>query len=134
VTRSEFQQLADERAKDAEILLDAQRWNAASYLAGYAVECGLKACIAKMFKAEDIPHWSYVKNIFIHDLEKLLERAGLEQKMVKNSPTELNWRIVAKWSEETRYELGTAQLEATELFNAVTDATNGVLPWLKRFW
>ena len=29
------------------VLLDAGRYPAAYYLVGYAVECGLKACVAK---------------------------------------------------------------------------------------
>src|SRR5256885_356806 len=45
VTRADFQKLADERIADAKALLAAKRWAAAYYLAGYAVECGLKACV-----------------------------------------------------------------------------------------
>jgi HEPN domain-containing protein len=43
VNRQEARQLADEWVVDAKLLLDAGRWHAAYYLAGYAVECGLKA-------------------------------------------------------------------------------------------
>jgi len=45
VTRLEWQQLAERWLVDAKRLLDDHRWSAAYYLAGYAVECGLKACI-----------------------------------------------------------------------------------------
>jgi hypothetical protein len=45
MNRAELQQLAEDRRLDAEALLAAQRWAGAYYLAGYAVECGLKACI-----------------------------------------------------------------------------------------
>src|SRR5688572_16642943 len=47
VTRVEWQQLAERWLVDAKRLLDDHRWSAAYYLAGYAVECGLKACILK---------------------------------------------------------------------------------------
>lgn len=90
MTRAEFQQLADTRVLDAQALLNAQRWHAAYYLAGYGVECALKACIAKGFNQHDIPDWSFVKNIFVHDLNKLLGVARLDTQMVKNSPQAVN--------------------------------------------
>lgn len=44
MTRTELQRLAIERLADARALLTTKRWSGAFYLAGYAVECGLKAC------------------------------------------------------------------------------------------
>jgi hypothetical protein len=134
MTRAEFQQLAEARVMDAQALLTAQRWHAAYYLAGYAVECGLKACIAKGFNQHDIPDWSFVKNIFVHDLNKLLELANLHSHIVKNSPLDVNWVIVREWSEKARYELNTTHNDAYNMVNAVTNSTSGVLPWLKKFW
>ena len=55
MNRTDFQKLAEERIAEAKILLDAGKWSGAYYLAGYAVECALKACIAKMTKSEDFP-------------------------------------------------------------------------------
>jgi hypothetical protein len=48
MNRAELQRLAKERISDAKVLLAARHWSAAYYLAGYAVECALKACIAKL--------------------------------------------------------------------------------------
>jgi HEPN domain-containing protein len=45
VNRSELQIMTEERLKDAKALLDGGRWEFAYYVAGYAVECGLKSCI-----------------------------------------------------------------------------------------
>jgi hypothetical protein len=45
VNRVQLRQLAEDRLLDAERLLTGGRWAGAYYLAGYAVECGLKACI-----------------------------------------------------------------------------------------
>jgi hypothetical protein len=45
VNRTDLQKLARVRLGDAKVLLKAKRWPAAYYLAGYAVECGLKACV-----------------------------------------------------------------------------------------
>src|SRR5689334_13393852 len=45
VTKVQWQELAERWLVDADTLLNDRRWGAAYYLAGYAVECGLKACI-----------------------------------------------------------------------------------------
>ena len=89
MTRLEFQQLAETRVADAQLLLNAQRWDAAYYLIGYSVECGLKACIAKAFKQDDIPDKGFVSNIFSHDLAHLLRLAEIQKHMPSNSPLEV---------------------------------------------
>lgn len=45
MNRLELRQLAEDRILDAANLLAGQRWSGTYYLSGYAVECGLKACI-----------------------------------------------------------------------------------------
>jgi len=45
LNRPQLHQLAEDRVLDAKALLDAGRWSGAYYLAGYAIECGLKACV-----------------------------------------------------------------------------------------
>jgi hypothetical protein len=42
MTRRDFQRLAEERLADAVALLEKERFAAAFYIGGYAVECGLK--------------------------------------------------------------------------------------------
>ena len=61
MNRSSLQNLANERIKDAEALLMAGRWSGAYYLAGYAVECALKACFAKQTREYDFPQKSLQK-------------------------------------------------------------------------
>jgi hypothetical protein len=41
--RADFQHLARARVKEAEILINAGEFDGAYYLAGYALECALKA-------------------------------------------------------------------------------------------
>ncbi len=55
MNRMEFQGLAEIRIREAEILLAAGAWDGAYYLAGYAVECALKACIAKKTVEHSFP-------------------------------------------------------------------------------
>jgi HEPN domain-containing protein len=78
VNRLDFQNLAHEKIAEAKILLDAGKWTGAYYLAGYAVECGLKACIANLLKSEIFPEKSFSDKLYIHDLKKLIVLAGLE--------------------------------------------------------
>ena len=52
-TRADFQAIAETRMREARILLAANEPDGAYYLGGYAVECGLKACIIKMLNATD---------------------------------------------------------------------------------
>ena len=45
MNRDECQKLTQERIADVKALLAAKRWALAYYVAGYAVECALKACV-----------------------------------------------------------------------------------------
>jgi hypothetical protein len=139
VNRTDFQLLADLRVADAQALLDAGRFDGAYYLAGYAVECALKACIASQIKEHDFPDKKVVLDSYEHNLEKkLLPISGAKQKLLDqfatNPELERNWNVVKDWSEQTRYEHGIAEVKARDLLNAITDPANGVLPWLKTVW
>jgi HEPN domain-containing protein len=59
MNRTDFQELAEERLEDARPLLDAGRFSGAYYLAGYAVECALQACIARLTNQEEARYRSY---------------------------------------------------------------------------
>jgi hypothetical protein len=63
MNRNDFQQLADVRIDEALALLGQGKFDGAYYLAGYAVECGLKACIARLTSQDDYPP----KPKFIHE-------------------------------------------------------------------
>ena len=82
VARADFQQLADVRLREAKALLDLGMWDGAYYLAGYAVEVALKACIIKAVMATDaFPEKKFSENCWTHDLEKLIVLAGLSAKL-----------------------------------------------------
>jgi hypothetical protein len=53
--RKDFQELAAVRLKEARVLLRAGCYEGAYYLAGYAVECALKACISKQTERHEFP-------------------------------------------------------------------------------
>jgi HEPN domain-containing protein len=55
MNRKDFQELSDRRIREAKILFDAGEYSGAYYLAGYSVECALKACFASGVKRFDFP-------------------------------------------------------------------------------
>lgn len=139
MNRDDFKQLANLRIKEAKILLDAGSYEGAYYPAGYAVECALKACIAKQTRRYDFPpDPSKIRDIYVHDLTKLLERAGLKARhdaeKQLNASFRSNWATVKDWSEQRRYDHSIATASATDLYNAITDQRDGVLIWLEKYW
>ena len=72
-TKAEFQVLAEERLVEAKALLDLKKWDGAYYLAGYAVELAIKACIIKMLMATDaFPKKDFSKDCYTHIIETLV--------------------------------------------------------------
>lgn len=138
MNRNDFRRLALQRLEDARVLLARRRYAAAYYLSGYVVECGLKACIAKRTKRFDFPpDPNTIRDMYVHDLTKLLKSAGLEPKLEVDVRTDTrlkaNWTSARDWSERSRYELWTKQ-QASALFRAISDDKHGVLQWISRHW
>ena len=136
--RSDFQKLVSQRLKDAEVLFQNQRYSGAYYLAGYAVECGLKACIAKQTKQYDFPPSErIVRDIYTHDIDKLIKSAGLKPQLDKelkqDQQFEVNWSLAKDWSEKSRYEIY-EKIKAHDLLNAINDTNHGVLKWISQHW
>lgn len=135
--RQAFRELANLRLKEAQVLLRAGCWAGAYYLAGYAVECALKACIAKRTERSEFPDKERVKDSYTHKLTQLLTVADLVRPLreAERSDRQLasNWAFETKWSEESRYERP-SEADAKEILNAVREPRHGVLPWLKKHW
>ncbi|MGC4006130.1 MAG: HEPN domain-containing protein [Pirellulales bacterium] len=137
MTRDEFQILAGERIRDAEALINAGRWSGAYYLSGYAVEFALKACIAKLTREHDFPDAKFAQKVFTHDNEALLRAAGLDNDRDAAAQTDSafadNWLLLKDWNEAARYREW-SESQARNLYRAVIDASNGILPWITRRW
>ena len=114
-----------------------RRYAGAYYLAGYAVECGLKACIAKQTRRHEFPDRGLVIQSYTHDLKTLVAAAGLETQRDSDAAYDpdfgSNWAVVKDWSEQSRYETR-SRSEATDLLDAITDPAHGVMQWLHRHW
>lgn len=137
VKRSDFQEISRMRAREARALLDAGQNAGAYYLCGYAVECALKACVAKQVRRCDFPDKDLANQAFTHDLEKLIRVAGLDVQLDRDrraAPAlDVNWAIAKDWSEAARYDASTSEAQARDLYSAVT-GKNGILPWVRRRW
>jgi HEPN domain-containing protein len=131
--RATFQQLAELRLAEARSLLAKGMPSGAYYLAGYAIECALKAVIAADFRANEIPDLKYVRDIYTHDLTALLRLAELEQKLEAEKKTSPDlyrrWETVKTWSERARYDVWT-EASASAILDAI-DGEEGLLRWLQ---
>ena len=119
------------------MLLENGNYEGAYYLCGYVIECGLKACIAKQTKQYDFPDRRTVNDSYTHDLTKLVGVAGLESDLdiekKGDKGFELNWSIVERWSEESRYQKR-SEKDARDLYSAITSRRSGVLRWIRQHW
>jgi HEPN domain-containing protein len=137
MNRTDLKNLAEERLGDAQALLASSRYGAAYYVVGYAVECGLKACVAKLTRAEDFYDKKLASSIFTHKLKDLANYARLSEEIKQSGKNdaafERNWAQVNSWDEESRYEAHT-QAEAEEMIRAVQDPDHGVMQCIRRYW
>lgn len=129
--------LAEARIREAGALLTAGEWSGAYYLAGYAIECGLKARIARSFGRFSMPDLALVKNSYTHDLTALVSVAQLKGQLeaaeLADPAFAVNWALVKDWNETSRYETWT-DVEANELYQAITQRGHGVFRWIKANW
>lgn len=136
--RQSFQQVANLRLEEARALLAAGFPAGAYYLAGYAVECALKACIAKGVQQYDFPDKDKVNQSYSHNLVQLVKAAGLELELTNeikgNAPFAANWAVVQGWTPEKRYSVSLLKVDAEDMISATEATTEGVLPWLMKHW
>ena len=109
LTIKQLREIARERIKDAEALFDAERYDGAMYICGYAVEIALKAKVCKTLRWLDFPQtdsefggknrkYSPFKT---HALEFLLSYSGCEDKI--RTRFKAQWDLVASWDPQSRY-------------------------------
>lgn len=132
MTRQDFQRLTRLRRRDARALLASGHIEAAYYLTGLAVECAIKACIAKNTSRYDFPpNQQVIKDTYTHDLDKLIGaaklKAHLETERTGNISFTSKWDVVKDWNVSSRYAIG--GLNAQDL--CAVAGRNGVMQWLR---
>jgi HEPN domain-containing protein len=137
MNRADFQKLAKLRIREAKFLLDNKCYEGAFYLAGYAIECALKACAAKKTKRYDFPPQN-AGALYTHNFESLVTLTGLkpdlDAEMKRVTDFRKNWVVVRGWNPFARYETRIDDKRANDLYVAITAEPNGVLSWLKKYW
>jgi len=133
-----LQSISKERRREAAALLRARLFAGAYYLAGYSVECALKACIAKQTRKHDFPDKRLVLGAWTHDVQRLALVAGvwpdLEHDMNASPSLQVNWGIVTDWSEDVRYDTSITEARALALYAACTARHSGILTWIRSRW
>jgi hypothetical protein len=138
LNRRILQTLAESRLEEGRILLANNQWTGAYYLTGLAIECALKACLARAVKEHDYPDKKFVNDMYQHNLQKLMGLdaallAALEADMALDPELGANWKTVQDWDDEKRYDIVDEQ-EAMGLYDGATEAVSGVMPWIRGRW
>lgn len=138
MNRADLRHLARLRLREARVLLRGGEAAGAYYLAGYAVECGLKACIARSTARFDFPDKKKVAQCHTHNLSDLVNLAGLGADLRNYAALDLRfdiyWSVVKDWSEEKRYSRTITLGDATDLYKAITARRAGVMQWVRQHW
>lgn len=98
--KRQLRELSDQRTKDAKCLLENRRFNGAKYMAGFVVECLLKAAICEGELSE-----RRQQLLYSHDLEGLLrESVDATNRINDNQRYQSAFSLVAQWSVALRYQ------------------------------
>ena len=101
----ELRQMSEARRVDAVNLYQRGRYDAAMYVAGYAVELALKARICETLSWSWFPstsaEFSSYRSLQTHDLKVLLEFSGIKNRV--NSERADAWKAVKVWGPDWRY-------------------------------
>jgi HEPN domain-containing protein len=81
INRTDFHEIGGLRLLESRTLLAAGFQEGAYYLAGDAVECALKACIARRTREHNFPDKKLAEESRTHDLRKLLQLAQLSEEL-----------------------------------------------------
>ncbi len=135
-TRKDFQRLAELRAREAAALAKTRNQQGAYYLGGFAIECALKACIAKKTRRYEFPaDAKYANKVYTHNLDELLRLAQLDGQLDKDMKAKpqlaTNWGVVKGWNVDSRYEI--TGLNGRDMVTAIS-SSDGVLQWIKLHW
>lgn len=104
IRKGRLLQAHEERLRDAYVLLRGGRWSGAIYVAGYVIECLLKAAILSRVGLSVLPsrYWH-------HDLERLVVDAHLRRELEAEMSDEMEQcmgLLSRAWDVSIRYQPG----------------------------
>jgi len=133
MNRADLHRLSNVRMREARILFASEEYRGAYYLAGYAIECALKACFARGVKRYDFPDKDGAGKIFTHNFGELVRFSNLGGELDRakkaNSKFSAGWALVCQWSPDSRYKAWTKN-DAQDMLDAIARRRDGVLPWI----
>ncbi len=138
LNRDTLRTLAGSRLEESRVLLENKFYTGAYYLAGLAIECALKSCLASAVKEYDFPDKQFVNAMYVHSLENLFKLnaalwVDLQADMKTDAKLRVNWSTVKDWDDGKRYDI-VEELEARALYEASTEAGSGVMEWIRGRW
>jgi HEPN domain-containing protein len=135
---SEQAKVSQHRLDDAWALFNAVRWRGAMYLAGYSIECLLKAKLMRMFDCRHLRELedelrrrgvvSARTTIFTHELRLLLRLTQRLEPLRQNQTMWPLFNIVNRWMPAWRYTANPASQEDAEDF---LDAVEKIRNWIE---
>jgi hypothetical protein len=130
--RRDLVRLQVEWLLDARTLLGAQRYAGAYHAGGVALECALKARIARFIEAEEFPDLKLAREAWDHDPRKLLALGDLLRLMRAAPPSvQTNWATMKDWTVESRYTHTVNPATVAAFVDALDHPTDGVITWLR---
>lgn len=130
--RQDLLLLAEHWLESARALFQAQLAGAAYHAGGLALECVLKAKIAKDIVAEEFPDKNLAARAWNHDPSNLLALGDLVRVLDQASAdVQANWATVKDWSIESRYNLAVNVVTVGAFLDALDNSQDGILVWLR---
>ena len=123
----ELRSISSARLEDAQALFDVGRYDAASYLCGYALELALKARICETLNWDEFPEsgrdFEDYRSFRTHNLNVLLFLSGVRNSIMADREEE--WGIVMGWDSELWYSRPGHHSEQTA--SGILDSTQAIL-------
>lgn len=122
-----FYRAAKERFEDAEFLLNMKRTTGAVYLAGYSVECMIKALILSVVpRAREDEISAMFRGRQAHDFRWLMRLYRQHGGTAMPNDLHPQWNLVARWSTDLRYSPQTIGLRRAKAF---LDSATKIIKW-----
>ena len=126
------------RREDARVLFEQARWRGSMYLAGYAVECLLKARLMRRYDCRTLRDLETElarrrllaadRTVFTHQLEPLLRLTGARDRLSRDAALLRAFGTVNRWTPAWRYDGRPVGGDEASRF---LDAVDQVLHWLR---
>jgi hypothetical protein len=125
ITIQELETIAQAQLLDAEALIQAGRFDGATYICGYAIELSLKAKICKTLNWQGFPssanEFRDYQSFKVHNLDVLLHLSGIEEDVKESHMND--WSNVKTWNPESRYKTvsSVSKEQAEMMLNSVKE-------------